>query len=241
MGFTLTRVDELDAALGGTKLGEHRGEIRDAFLRVVEAAGRDPLVFEAIRWAAELHAGVDKVGRPYLRHLSTVAATVIDVVSAPSVELLCAAILHDSLEDCGPQLAERAPTSVGTVDERAQAALATCFGASVAAMVSSLSHAALERGLSDDEVISSYERYFASVLAGGDGVAAIKIADFSTNALHLNDIADVEKRTWLRRKYAGPLRLAITHLEERGGARTQRLLATMRRAWETDFSDLARA
>lgn len=55
-------------------------------------------ILDAYRLAAELHRGqVDKVGRPYIEHLSRVFLRVLELDGDRSQQI--AALLHDSIED----------------------------------------------------------------------------------------------------------------------------------------------
>lgn len=55
-------------------------------------------ILDAYRLAAELHRGqVDKIGRPYIEHLSRVFLRVLELDGDRSQQI--AALLHDSIED----------------------------------------------------------------------------------------------------------------------------------------------
>jgi GTP diphosphokinase / guanosine-3',5'-bis(diphosphate) 3'-diphosphatase len=70
---------------------------------------RYPKVQEAIRWAAKLHEGQERDGEdalPYITHPVEVLVNLRYVGGVTDEDLLCAAVLHDTIEECGAEPAE---------------------------------------------------------------------------------------------------------------------------------------
>ena len=134
--------------------------------RIDTAAGRSPLVREALATATAAHAGQVRNGSggmPYIEHPRAVAALLAEH-GYDGEELLAAALLHDVVED-----------SALTVEQ-----LRERFGEPVAGLVAVLS---------DDESIEPYVERKAEhrdrIAAASDGAQAIYGADKLTNVATL--------------------------------------------------------
>jgi guanosine-3',5'-bis(diphosphate) 3'-pyrophosphohydrolase len=112
----------------------------------------------ATEYAAEQHRDQRRKGdndRPYINHPIEVAALLADIGNVTDVNILCAAVLHDTVEDT--------PT---TLDE-----LSNLFGPTITALVAEVS---------DDRSLSRVERKRLQVLHASklsDGAKLIKLAD----------------------------------------------------------------
>src|SRR5262245_36504120 len=80
----------------------------------------------ALDLAARLHADQRRVREPYLNHLLRVAIRIIHYYGVRDVDVIVAALLHDSAEDQAERLAGEADT------DKALAKLAELFGPRVA-------------------------------------------------------------------------------------------------------------
>jgi (p)ppGpp synthase/HD superfamily hydrolase len=70
---------------------------------------RYPKVQEAIRWAAKLHDGQQRDGDdplPYITHPIEVLVNLRYVGGVTDEDLLCVAVLHDTIEECGADPAD---------------------------------------------------------------------------------------------------------------------------------------
>jgi guanosine-3',5'-bis(diphosphate) 3'-pyrophosphohydrolase len=126
-----TSSEETDVLLGQLRL-----DVRSLICE--EAADR---VCAAAATARKAHAGqLRDGGQPYVVHPLRVALCLLREVGVSDVDLLCAALLHDVLED-------RPSVSVGQI--------AASFGARVATVVANLTKPE-EPGASGDEIRSLY-------------------------------------------------------------------------------------
>jgi guanosine-3',5'-bis(diphosphate) 3'-pyrophosphohydrolase len=67
------------------------------------AEPRYPRLHDAIRWAAKLHKGQDRDGKdplPYICHPMDVLAKLREIGGVTDEDLLCVAVLHDTIEEC---------------------------------------------------------------------------------------------------------------------------------------------
>jgi GTP pyrophosphokinase len=142
-----------------------------AVLRVTRPAADVELIRRAYDVAAVCHQGqTRKSGDPYITHPLAVA-TILAGTSADD-EMLCAALLHDTVEDTPYTLAE----------------LHSEFGAGVAALVAGV--AALDRPRPRRSRMAAWRR---AVAESGTGVLEIKIADRLHNMRTLDFIPPVKQ------------------------------------------------
>src|SRR5260370_8151364 len=80
--------------------------------------------------AARLHAGDRRDREPYVNHLLRVAIRIMSHYGVRDADVVCAALLHDAVEDHPAELA-----GVGATQPAALAVLAAEFGPRVAALV----------------------------------------------------------------------------------------------------------
>lgn len=139
-------------------------------------------VLRAARFAAEKHAGQRRKGaaaEPYINHLLEVAQLVADSLSEPDIELVNAALLHDTVEDTNASREE----------------LEAHFGADVAALVAEVT---------DDKSLPKEERKRLQIVNAPHKTPRaqrIKIADKISN---LRSIVDSPPANWdmhRRREY----------------------------------------
>jgi (p)ppGpp synthase/HD superfamily hydrolase len=117
---------------------------------------------QAYNFAAAKHAGQTRkgeAGEPYVNHLTEVAQLVAQATGGDDVDLVIAAVLHDTVED-----------TEATFDE-----LASAFGPRVASLVAEVT---------DDKSLEKAERKRLQVEHAGQasaGAKIIKIADKTSN------------------------------------------------------------
>jgi (p)ppGpp synthase/HD superfamily hydrolase len=150
--------------------------------------GADPLndiarLTEAYRFAADRHVGQRRKGEaaePYVNHLAEVADLVARATSGADVELVIAAVLHDTVEDTDTTLEE----------------LAARFGARVAGLVAEVT---------DDKTLPWTERKRLQVVTAAHashGAKVIKLADKTSN---LRAMAVSPPRNWSEARRANYL------------------------------------
>ena len=119
-----------------------------------------PVALEAMAFAKEAHEGQSRDdGSPYFLHPWGVALILVDEAGVSDEEALCAAFLHDVMEDC-PQVRPEE--------------LSGAFGEGVARMVTALTKPA--KGLFDSGE-ARMEAYIRRVLDAGEGAFRAKLAD----------------------------------------------------------------
>jgi hypothetical protein len=130
----------------------------------------------ALDLAARLHAADRRQREPYVNHLLRVATRIICYYRVSDPDVICAALLHDAVEDHAAELS-------GTAGRPAAlAALAAQFGDRVADLVSSVTNPDYEPGR------DRHEQYREHVRASLDAAAwarIIKVSDFTDNGVGL--------------------------------------------------------
>jgi transcriptional regulator with XRE-family HTH domain len=151
-----------------------------------ERAGR------ALQLAGRLHAADRRQREPYVNHLLRVAVRIMSPhhygVGDPDV--ICAALLHDAVEDHADGLAAGGRDS-------AVAALAADFGARTAGLVEAVTNPEWEPGDRDEQ----YRAHVAASLAASPWARVIKASDFTDNGVGLHHTTG-PKAARLARKYA---------------------------------------
>ena len=144
--------------------------------RVLPAAARDDAA-RALELAAGLHAADRRQREPYVNHLLRVALRVMHHYGVSDPEVICAALLHDAVEDHAEALA------AGGRREDAVAALAVSFGARTAGLVDAVTNP--PRDPSRDR----HEQYRAHVVASLEAdpwARVLKLSDITDNGVGLH-------------------------------------------------------
>jgi hypothetical protein len=128
----------------------------------------------ALDLAAALHEGQRRVREPYLNHLLRVAIRIIHYYGVRDVDVIVAALLHDSAEDQAERLAGVADTQM------ALAKLAELFGTRVAALVESVTNPEYTTDRSEHE---QYREHVAESLEHDPWARVIKVSDFTDNGV----------------------------------------------------------
>jgi hypothetical protein len=180
----------------------------------------------ALDLAARLHAGDRRDREPYLNHLLRVAIRIISHYGVHDPDVICAALLHDTVEDHPDELA-----ALGG-QEGALAVLAAEFGPRVAELVAAVTNPsyALDRDAHDQ-----YREHVAESLAASPWARVIKASDFTDNGVGLIHTTGPRLLT-LAAKYA-PLVPVLRDLIARpdtplGAAAKEHILAQLDRADE---------
>ncbi len=129
---------------------------------------------EALALAADLHAQDRRVREPYVNHLLRVAIRILCYYRVEDVDVLVAALLHDSVEDH--------PERLGGAPEAAVATLAERFGARVAGLVAAVTN---PEWTPDRHRYEQYQEHVAHSLAADPWARVIKISDFTDNGVGL--------------------------------------------------------
>jgi hypothetical protein len=150
--------------------------LRDRFaLEVARFAPTDRERLErALELASELHRDDRRVREPYVNHLLRVTIRIICHYRVEDVDVLVAALLHDSVEDH--------PQALGGSAEAALATLAGRFGARVAELIGAVTNPEWVPGRHRYE---QYREHVAESLAANPWARVIKLSDFTDNGVGL--------------------------------------------------------
>jgi len=140
-------------------------------------------VERALDLAARLHAADRRDSEPYLNHLLRVAIRIVSYYRVQDADVICAALLHDAVEDHAAELAG----SAADVDPRAgqQAALgvlAAQFGPRVAELVGAVTNPPFTP---DRDAHEQYREHVAESLQDCPWARVIKASDFTDNGAGL--------------------------------------------------------
>ncbi len=141
----------------------------------VPGPGRER-IGRALELAARLHADDIRQREPYLNHLLRVAIRILSYYRVRDPDVICAALLHDAVED---HAAELAP---GGGQPDALAVLAAQFGRRVAELVGAVTIPAPGPGRDRHE---HYREHVAASLAAVPWARVIKFSDFTDNGVGL--------------------------------------------------------
>jgi hypothetical protein len=130
----------------------------------------------ALEVAARLHAADRRQREPYLNHLLRVAIRIICYYDIRDADVICAALLHDAVEDHAKELA------AGGGIPGALAAIAARFGDRVADLVGAVTNPSQEPGHDQHE---QYREHVLASLAANPWARVIKASDFTDNGVGL--------------------------------------------------------
>jgi (p)ppGpp synthase/HD superfamily hydrolase len=151
-----------------------------------------PRLDRALTLAARLHASDRRQHEPYINHLLRVAIRIISYYGVRDPDVICAALLHDAVEDHAGELAP------GGGQQAALAAIADQFGSRVAGLVAAVTNPEFTPGRDKAE---QYREHVAASLTASPWARVIKASDFTDNGVGLIHTTGprVER---LARKYA---------------------------------------
>jgi hypothetical protein len=154
--------------------------LRDRFaVEVASWADTDRLrMRRALDLAGRLHAADRRDREPYVNHLLRVAIRVMSHYRVRDADVVCAALLHDAVEDHPGELA-----GSGAADQSAAlAALADQFGPRVAGLVGAVTNPAWAP---DRDQHDQYREHVATSLEVSPWARVIKASDFTDNGVGL--------------------------------------------------------
>jgi HD domain len=142
--------------------------------RFGDAAGRRK-VKQALQLAGRLHSLDHRQREPYLNHVLRVALRIMCHYDVRDADIICAALLHDSVEDHANDL-----SPVGRPG--AFATLTAWFGAQVADLVAAVTNPIYAPGISEHD---QYREHVAASLATHPWARVIKVSDLTDNGVGL--------------------------------------------------------
>jgi (p)ppGpp synthase/HD superfamily hydrolase len=157
-----------------TMYGEEGLRVRFAIETArLDGTGSQQKVSQSLQLAARLHATDRRQREPYLNHLLRVALRIICQYDVRDTDIICAALLHDAVEDHADDLAPNGRSG-------ALAALAAGFGPDVASLVEAVTNPVYTPGLDKDE---QYRAHVAASLAANPRARLIKVSDITDNGV----------------------------------------------------------
>jgi HD domain len=133
----------------------------------------------ALELAARLHAGDRRDREPYVSHLLRVAIRIMSHYGVRDADVVCAALLHDAVEDHADELAASGGRSAGG-QPAALEVLAAEFGPRVAGLVGAVTNPPWAPGRDEHE---QYRDHVADSLQDNPWARVIKASDFTDNGV----------------------------------------------------------
>ena len=130
----------------------------------------------ALALASRLHARDRRQREPYLCHLLRVTIRILSHYRVSDPDVICAALLHDAVEDHQQDLAP------GGTRQAAFAVLAGQFGQRTAALVAAVTNPVYEAGRDEHE---QYRQHVNDSLEDEPWARVIKASDFTDNGVGL--------------------------------------------------------
>ena len=132
---------------------------------------------QALDLASRLHAADRREFEPYVNHLLRVAIRIMSHYGVHDADVICAALLHDAVEDHAPELAG------GAGDQGAAlGVLAVEFGPRVAELVGAVTN---PTWAPDRDAHEQYREHVADSLRRHPWARVIKASDFADNGVGL--------------------------------------------------------
>jgi hypothetical protein len=128
----------------------------------------------ALDLAGRLHAADRRQREPYVNHVLRVAIRILSHYRIRDTDVICAALLHDTVED---HAADLAPCGC---QQEALAVLAALFGPRVADLVDPVTNPQHETGRDEHE---QYREHVAASLNASPWARVIKVSDFTDNGI----------------------------------------------------------
>jgi hypothetical protein len=147
---------------------------------------------QALELAGHLHAADRRDQEPYVNHLLRVAIRIMSHYGVHDTDVVCAALLHDAVEDHAAELAPGGSRSA------ALATLAVEFGPRVAELVGAVTNPEFAP---DRDAHEQYREHVADSLRREPWARVIKVSDFTDNGVGLIHTTGPRLRT-LAAKYA---------------------------------------
>ena len=142
-----------------------------------------PRMQRALAAASRLHAADRRENEPYLNHLLRVAIRIMAYYRVRDADVVCAALLHDAVEDHPAELAGASGAPGGVAGAQAAlAALAMEFGPRVAELVGAVTNPAYAP---DRDAHEQYREHVTQSLRDSPWARVIKASDFTDNGAGL--------------------------------------------------------
>jgi hypothetical protein len=180
-----------------TEVYGERG-LRDRFALEIEGFAEVERVRldRALRLASRLHARQRRAGEPYMNHLLRVAIRILHYYGIRDVDVVIAALLHDSAED-HPYALAGVPEDVGPPPAKAALErLGELFGPRVAELVEAVTNPQYSPDRGEHE---QYREHLADELEHNPWARIIKISDFTDNGVGVIHAAGSKAHSFARK------------------------------------------
>lgn len=158
-------------------------------------------IMAALYVAEDIHRDQFRPEGPYINHVLRVAARLI-LAGITMPNIIIAALLHDGPEDQAKKILEFfSYQAVGDEKNAAINVLETKFGSSVADILRLVTNPEFP---SDDKEINNifYIEHVKEIVYRSPQAGVIKLSDFYDNGMSLRSVSDINRRTYLAKKYA---------------------------------------
>jgi (p)ppGpp synthase/HD superfamily hydrolase len=158
-------------------------------------------IARALRLALLLHAQDQRVSEPYANHVLRVAIRIVRHYQVSDIDVVCAALLHDAVEDHDHDLATLATDAErarGPV-EAALAVLERSFNPRVAGLVRAVTNPAWDPARDKH---AQYREHVAASLEHQPWARVVKLSDYTDNGVGLIHTEDEVMERRLAGKYA---------------------------------------
>ena len=142
--------------------------------RLCDPSGRRK-VKQALQLAGRLHALDHRQREPFVNHVLRVALRIIVHYDVHDADIICAALLHDTVEDHAGDLSPAGRPG-------AFAMLAACFGPQVANLVAAVTNPIYA---TDTDEATQYRAHVAATLESHPWARVLKASDFTDNGVGL--------------------------------------------------------
>jgi HD domain len=137
----------------------------------------------ALNLAARLHAADRRDSEPYLNHLLRVAIRIVSYYRVRDADVICAALLHDAVEDHAAELTGSSANADPRASQRAAlGVLAAQFGPRAAELVAAVTNPPFAP---DRDAHEQYREHVAESLQDSPWARVIKASDFTDNGAGL--------------------------------------------------------
>ena len=188
-------------------------------------------IFSALRLMTTLH--IPQKERPdhtaYISHPLNVATALLENMQKKDADTIVAALLHDTVEDQGASLAKmwnirNRRSQILSEREEALSEIQAQYGSRVRSIVEAVSNPNFNEEVREEVAkegiiieenslefkkrkVRHYQEHFLRIIHNKDAFL-VKLADFSSNVLSIDDVADAKQRAKYIGKY-GPLIPAV--------------------------------
>jgi hypothetical protein len=133
---------------------------------------------EALRLAGRLHSLDHRQREPFINHVLRVALRIIVHYDVRDADIICAALLHDSVEDHTEELSK-------TGRPGAFAMLTACFGPQVANLIGAVTNPSYAPEMNEIDEDVQYREHVVASLERHPRARVIKASDFTDNGVGL--------------------------------------------------------